>query len=239
MGGKGELFTWRAAKPAVRSCGCDRLYPAEPARPELVLVGAKAWVAANLQKTLASLQVFFRHLEGLGKGAGDGEGLVVAFLVFDYQHRVAEFGGLAGRRRRGSVLAYVASGVSSSASRSWSTVVSPRSLVRSIDEVLRSAGWKRIASRCTFPSVNIYGKEDFCVPETITNGVRIQVEPPEAPFADDIPVVRLPLLVRTAISLNIALSLSIFPPEKTGDPVPVNAIKGTSQLVQISVGKKP
>jgi hypothetical protein len=45
--------------------------------------------------------------------------------------------------------------------------------------------------------------------------------------------------VRTAISLNIALSLSIFPPEKTGDPVPVNAIKGTSQLVQISVGKKP
>jgi len=114
-------------------------------------------------------------------------------------------------------------------------------LLKSVNDVLQRAGWKRTNPPPGFPAINVFGKDDpFSVPEALTNGVRISVDSPEGLSAlQSLPLDKLPILVRTAVSLNIALSSSLSPPENIEHPHPVEIIKGESKTIRIAIGKKP
>ena len=64
----------------------------KPARPDLVLPGAKAGVLVGFEVVPAIAKVFLGHLETLGKRAGKVNRFVVAFFVFDNQRGDSEFG---------------------------------------------------------------------------------------------------------------------------------------------------
>jgi hypothetical protein len=112
-------------------------------------------------------------------------------------------------------------------------------LLRSIDAALRKAGWKRAKSMPGFPAVNIYGSDqDLSVPNALLDGVRIEVERPDAPLDASLPLTSFPQVVRTAVALNIALAGKIYPPENSGYPKVVNVSKGDFVPIKISVGRK-
>jgi len=117
-------------------------------------------------------------------------------------------------------------------------------LLTLIDEVLQQAGWNRVITPAIgTPSfdVSVRGNVRLTVLGALTNGVRISVDIPV-----DIDVLRAnpkennPMFINAAEALDIALFASIFPPE--GDlknPPQVATTKGPSQVVRISVGRKP
>jgi len=114
-------------------------------------------------------------------------------------------------------------------------------LLKSVNDVLQQAGWKRTKPPGGFPAINIFGTDDpFAVPAALTNGIRISVDWPEGLSAlQALPLDKLPMLVKAAVSLNVALSSGLSPQEDTEHPHPVDIVKGESKTVRISIGKKP
>ncbi len=112
-------------------------------------------------------------------------------------------------------------------------------LLRSIDTSLSSGGWTRIRPPHGYPSINIYGKDDFSVPSVLTNGISISVESPDGPSPQllAMTVNQLPPYLKATGALYLGLSTHLDPREEK--PKLVNVLKGTSQVVSISVGKKP
>jgi hypothetical protein len=112
-------------------------------------------------------------------------------------------------------------------------------LLKSVDDVLQRAGWKRGKPLGGFPSINVFGKDNpFSVPLALTNGIRISVESPEElSVLRSMPFNSLPMPARAARSLYFSLHSSLSPPEE--HPTLVNMVKGNSKTVSISIGKKP
>jgi hypothetical protein len=116
-------------------------------------------------------------------------------------------------------------------------------LLKEIDIALQLAGWKRLkppTAGAIILNVNVYGeKADFGVPPRIGTGVLVSVDSSES--ADSLklrPQEEWPLLVKTAVALKNALSLSVSPAQGgIGKDVIVES--GTSTTVRIIVGKKP
>jgi hypothetical protein len=114
-------------------------------------------------------------------------------------------------------------------------------LLKSVDAVLRQAGWKRGKPILWAPAINVFGPEDpYSVPVALNNGVRVSVDWPEGlPALQSIPVDKLPTLVKAAVTLNFALFSNLDPPEDLEHPFPVDIGKGESKTVRIAIGKKP
>jgi hypothetical protein len=114
-------------------------------------------------------------------------------------------------------------------------------LLKSVDDVLQKAGWKRGKSLGGFPAINVFGRDDpYAVPVALNNGIRISVDWSEGLHAlQSVPVDKLPTPVKAAVVLNFALSSNLFPPEDLEHPFPVDVIKGESKTVRIAIGKKP
>jgi hypothetical protein len=112
-------------------------------------------------------------------------------------------------------------------------------LLKSVDHVLQQAGWKRTNPPRGFPAISVFGRDDpFAVPAALTNGIHISVDWPEDLSAlQQLPLDKLPMLVRAAVCLNIALSSGLSSPEE--HPHLVDTVKGESKEVRISIGKKP
>ena len=113
-------------------------------------------------------------------------------------------------------------------------------LLKSVDDVLRRAGWKRTKPPGGFPAINVYGKDqEFAVPSSLSTGVRMSADSQEELSAlQALPVDKLPLPVGAAVSLYFGLSSSIVP-RNTENLRPVNMVKGDSKTVRIEIGKKP
>ena len=112
-------------------------------------------------------------------------------------------------------------------------------LLRSIDDVLQRAGWKRGKSVPGFPGVNVFGSDNpYGVPSALTNGIRISVDWPEglSPL-ESLPVDKLPMPVSAAVFLYRSVLSHISPAEE--HPYLVDVQKGQSKTIRISVGKKP
>jgi hypothetical protein len=111
-------------------------------------------------------------------------------------------------------------------------------LLKSIDALLQSAGWKRTKPPHGFPSINVYGSDaDFAVTVALTTGIHVSCDA-EEPLATFQPLTsdQWPQLVRTAVVLNLSLSSNISPPQEA---IKVDVQQGTSPVIRISVGKKP
>jgi hypothetical protein len=116
------------------------------------------------------------------------------------------------------------------------------SFLQSIDGVLQSAGWKRTlprGGRGVQLLVKLPGSDNpFAIPSFIADGIRISVQfPGEFSVLQSTPIESLPMYLRATQSLYDALSSSISPAEE--HPASVNAEKGESKTVFISIGKKP
>jgi hypothetical protein len=117
-------------------------------------------------------------------------------------------------------------------------------LLRSINDVLQRAGWKRGKALGGFPAINVFGNDEpFSVPEALNSGIRISVDSPEdISVLKSLPPDKLPMPVRAAVALDIALSSSLSPREDIEHPYLVNLVnvgKAESKTVRISIGKKP
>jgi hypothetical protein len=111
-------------------------------------------------------------------------------------------------------------------------------LLRSIDDVLQRAGWKRMKPPRGFPAINVFGlDQDYAVTSSLTTGLKISVDSTESLTAlQSLPLDKMPQLVRAAITLNLNLSANLSPQQKT-DAVDVQS--GKSSTIRITVGKKP
>ncbi len=115
-------------------------------------------------------------------------------------------------------------------------------LLRAIDEVLQKAEWKRGKSVAGFPGINIYGNEarNFAVPVGFNTGIQVSVDSSESVAAlQSFPFEKLPQLVKAAVTLNLALSSNLSPPQAPTDNKLVDVQPGTSATIRIIVGKKP
>jgi hypothetical protein len=114
-------------------------------------------------------------------------------------------------------------------------------LVSDIDELLKSAGWKRVKGpplRIGIAQFKIHGDKDFGVDDSVSIGIGVAVETPNGMeslkgLRDD----QLPEHIRAAVVLNRVLALNVSPSENTGKLVGVDT--GTSTAVKIDVGRKP
>ena len=114
-------------------------------------------------------------------------------------------------------------------------------LLRQVDALLHSAGWKRVKPAHAFPSINVYGDQvDFSVPSALTSGLQISINSSESLAALQArPMGTLPGYIRAAIALNLNLAENLFPPQEENGGPRVNVESGDSSIVRISVGKKP
>ncbi|MHB8410889.1 MAG: hypothetical protein ACYDDI_02965 [Candidatus Acidiferrales bacterium] len=107
-----------------------------------------------------------------------------------------------------------------------------------IDGVLQNAGWKRTKppTRSLAQAIAVY--PGFPVLVGVNTGIQISVDSSESlTTLQSLPLDKLPQPVRAAITLNIALSSNISPPQ--GNAAPVQTEPGTSGIIRIAVGKKP
>lgn len=113
-------------------------------------------------------------------------------------------------------------------------------LLRNINDVLQKAEWERSPSPGGFPGINVYGSDpnNFAVPSAILDGLRIEVEVPDAPLDPKTPLADLPVIAQRAVSLNFALFSNMKPSESPTFPRVVNVVKGNSEAIKISVGRK-
>ena len=88
-GGQGGVMLLQVPYVPGRS---DHHLAFEPARPDLVLPGAKAWVLVGFEVPLPIAKVFLGHLETLAEAAGVVYRFVVAFFVFHDQGGDSEVG---------------------------------------------------------------------------------------------------------------------------------------------------
>jgi hypothetical protein len=114
-------------------------------------------------------------------------------------------------------------------------------LVEDIDDVLRSAGWKRAKSlplTLGIPQYKIGGSAEFKVPGNVSVGISISVETPKGfDSIQNLAPEQQAEHIRAAITLNQLLISNVSPPEHTGKQVGVDT--GTSTVVRIDVGRKP
>jgi hypothetical protein len=115
-------------------------------------------------------------------------------------------------------------------------------LLKSINEMLKQAGWERDKSIDGFPALLVYGKEqaDFSVPIGFGTGVQLFANAPDVP-ADwsTVQISDLPVHLKAAIALNNGLGNTVIPAGKgnTGGQIMVD--KGDLLVIRIAVGKKP
>lgn len=115
-------------------------------------------------------------------------------------------------------------------------------LVRSIDEALQKAGWKRGKSVAGFPGINVYGADqpDFAVPVGFNIGVQISTESTNPPKPVETRTLGdFPQYVQAAAALNSGLSQCLSPLQDNGVGKLVNVTQGTSTTIHIAVGRKP
>jgi hypothetical protein len=112
-------------------------------------------------------------------------------------------------------------------------------LLRTIDDALQKAGWERTLTP-GFPGINVYGTlpNNFAVPNAILDGIRIEVERPDAPLDLNKQIIDFPPLVQCAVALNFAIFSRLSPPESSVLPRIVSVVKGQSESIKISVGRK-
>jgi hypothetical protein len=111
-----------------------------------------------------------------------------------------------------------------------------------IDDLLKSAGWKRGKSLGGFPGINPRGKiePDFLVPESLTIGTQIEVGSPTSDKElRPIPPSMWPRQVQAAAMLNALIFTNTLPAPRPIDEQPVVVGVGESTQVRIDVGKKP
>lgn len=112
-------------------------------------------------------------------------------------------------------------------------------LLRAIDAVLQSAGWKRTKPPGGFPAINVFGKDlDFAVPLALNTGIQVSVDSPDSlAVLQSHPIGQLAQYVRAAIALNLSLSSNMYPAQEPTKLV--NVEPGSSEIIRIAVGKKP
>jgi hypothetical protein len=114
-------------------------------------------------------------------------------------------------------------------------------LLRSIDDVLQKAGWKRGKSVGGFPGINPYGKDvpDFSVPIGFGTGVQVSTEAPRPFDFDKVQIKDLPPYIQAAGTLKFALAQCISPLQENSTGKVAEVGQGTSTIIRIAVGKKP
>jgi hypothetical protein len=114
-------------------------------------------------------------------------------------------------------------------------------LVSDIDELLKSAEWKRIKGPVMaigLEQILIHGDKDFAVNKSLSTGISISVETPiPLESVKALPDDQVPEHLRAAIALNQVLASNVSPPENTSRLVGVDT--GPSTAVRIDVGRKP
>ncbi len=113
-------------------------------------------------------------------------------------------------------------------------------LLKSIDAVLKKAGWKRPRSAYGEPAINVYGGfvADLSVPTGVNLGVQVSVDHPQGiEGIHQIP--QLPQHLQAGNALRVGLTKAIFPPSVNDVDGKLVVAKGMSTVVQIAVGKKP
>jgi hypothetical protein len=112
--------------------------------------------------------------------------------------------------------------------------------LKSIDDVLQRAGWKRGKPTNGFPAINVYGAErELSVPAGLNTGVRMSVDSLEPlKVLQSLPSEALPQLVKASIALRNGLLIHTVPGGGS-EPSLVDVLTGASNTVRIFVGKKP
>lgn len=112
-------------------------------------------------------------------------------------------------------------------------------LLKQLDSILLSSGWKRVKPPHAYPAINVYGNEqDFAVATALASGIKISVDSSQLLAAlQATPIGKLPPPVGAATELAIGLTASLAPPQD-GD-IKVNVTAGTSMTVRIDIGRKP
>lgn len=111
-------------------------------------------------------------------------------------------------------------------------------LLLRIDEVLQRAGWVRVKPNGVVMGLPVFAKEpDFIVAVTTGTGVFVSIESLESPESINLrPRMKWTRPVQAAMGLAEALNLWISPKQ---DAKTLTVNRGTSDIVQITVGKKP
>jgi hypothetical protein len=115
-------------------------------------------------------------------------------------------------------------------------------LLRTLNDVLQKAGWKRGKSVGGFPGINVYGKDvpDFTVPVGFNIGIQISADSPEPlESLQSLQTKDLPQYLQAGTTLNAWLSSGMFPPNENSIGGKVSIEKGTSLVIRIAVGRKP
>jgi hypothetical protein len=114
-------------------------------------------------------------------------------------------------------------------------------LVSDIDELLKSAGWKRVKGppmRIGITQFIMNRDKDFTVDESVATGIGISAETPGGfESIKALPPGQVAEHIRAAIALNQVLALSVSPSENTGKLTGIDT--GTSTVVWIDIGRKP
>jgi len=114
-------------------------------------------------------------------------------------------------------------------------------LVSDIDELLKSAEWKRIKGPVMaigIEQILIHSDKEFAVNKSLSTGIGISVETPiPLESVKALPDDKVPEHLRAAVALNQVLASNVSPPENTGRLVGVDT--GGSTAVRIDVGRKP
>jgi hypothetical protein len=112
-------------------------------------------------------------------------------------------------------------------------------LLKQLDSILLSAGWKRVKPPHAYPAINVYGQEqDFAVASGLGSSMKISVDSEiSLTTLQTTPVGQLPAPAGAAVVLAMELTASLAPPQDDG--VKANVQPGKSMTVRIEVGRKP
>lgn len=115
--------------------------------------------------------------------------------------------------------------------------------LRNVNFALANAGWVRVKLPITERQTHISlleGTDDFDVPLVISTGILVSVDSPVSPKSiNDAPTrLRMPI-IRAAGQLQVLLDALIIPIAKGNAGDSVLVLSGTSDMIRITVGKKP
>jgi hypothetical protein len=116
-------------------------------------------------------------------------------------------------------------------------------LLKQVDAVLQSAGWKRqdSAGPAGVPTIGVsLGDGELHAPPSLITGIQISISSAESEETlRSKPLAELPAFMRAAILLYRSLSVSISPKQESPNRQFVNVTRGGLTSVQIDIGKKP
>jgi len=115
-------------------------------------------------------------------------------------------------------------------------------LLRSIDDLLQKAGWKRGKSVAGFPGIDIYGSEErnFAVPVGFNIGIKISTDSPKPlEHLESTTLKDFPLYIQAAGTLNFGLSQCIVPLQGNSVGKLTSVETGPSTTIRIAIGRKP